>query len=142
MKRAVGLAALAVALSYNIASAQQISVKVGVLTDMSSLYADDTGPGSVAAARLAAQDFMKDHANVKVEIVSADHQTLLTSPFRTPPKCSECRRSISQTTTPTRIVTPTSPSIAHRNPSENKLPISRHQSNTDTRDTAIPSPVE
>ena len=32
MKRAVGLAALAVALSYNIASAQQISVKVGVLT--------------------------------------------------------------------------------------------------------------
>ena len=72
MKRAVGLAALAVALSYNIASAQQISVKVGVLTDMSSLYADDTGPGSVAAARLAAQDFMKDH--VKVEIVSADHQ--------------------------------------------------------------------
>ena len=74
MKRAVGLAALAVALSYNIASAQQISVKVGVLTDMSSLYADDTGPGSVAAARLAAQDFMKDHANVKVEIVSADHQ--------------------------------------------------------------------
>ncbi len=75
MKRAVGLAALAVALSYNIASAQQISVKVGVLTDMSSLYADDTGPGSVAAARLAAQDFMKDHANVKVEIVSADHQT-------------------------------------------------------------------
>ena len=74
MKRAVGLAALAVALSYNIASAQQISVKVGVLTDMSSLYADDTGPGSVAAARLAAQAFMKDHANVKVEIVSADHQ--------------------------------------------------------------------
>jgi branched-chain amino acid transport system substrate-binding protein len=72
------LAALAVTLSVNIAidsaSAQQINVKVGVLTDMSSLYADDTGPGSVAAARLAAQDFMKDHPNVKVEVVSADHQ--------------------------------------------------------------------
>ena len=74
MKKTLGLAALAVALSYNLASAQQINVKVGVLTDMSSLYADDTGPGSVAAARLAAQDFMKDHPNVKVEIVSADHQ--------------------------------------------------------------------
>jgi len=74
MKKTLGLAALAVALSYNLASAQQINVKVGVLTDMSSLYADDTGPGSVAAARLAAQDFMKDHPNVKVEVVSADHQ--------------------------------------------------------------------
>jgi branched-chain amino acid transport system substrate-binding protein len=74
MKKTLGLAALAVALSYNLASAQQINVKVGVLTDMSSLYADDTGPGSVAAAKLAAQDFMKDHANFKVEVVSADHQ--------------------------------------------------------------------
>jgi branched-chain amino acid transport system substrate-binding protein len=74
MKRTLGLAALAAALSVNIASAQQLNVKVGVLTDMSSLYADDTGPGSVAAAKLAAQDFMKDHPNVKVEVVSADHQ--------------------------------------------------------------------
>ena len=74
MKRTLGLAALAAVLSVTTASAQQINVKVGVLTDMSSLYADDTGPGSVAAARLAAQDFMKDHANVKVEVVSADHQ--------------------------------------------------------------------
>ncbi len=56
------------------AAAQQINVKVGVLTDMSSLYADDTGPGSVAAAKMAAADFMKDHPNIKVEVVSADHQ--------------------------------------------------------------------
>ena len=35
------------------ASAQQINVKIGVLTDMSSLYADATGAGSVAAAKLA-----------------------------------------------------------------------------------------
>jgi branched-chain amino acid transport system substrate-binding protein len=74
MKKAMGLAALAVLLSIDIASAQQINVKVGVLTDMSSLYADDTGPGSVAAAKLAAADFMKSHPGVKVQVISADHQ--------------------------------------------------------------------
>src|SRR4030088_148743 len=74
MKRTMGLAALAVIFAAGAASAQQINVKIGVLTDMSSLYADDTGPGSVAAARLAAADFMKDHPNVKVEVISGDHQ--------------------------------------------------------------------
>jgi branched-chain amino acid transport system substrate-binding protein len=74
MKKTLGLAALAAIFACGTATAQQINVKVGVLTDMSSLYADDTGPGSVAAAKLAAQDFMKDHPNVKVEVVSADHQ--------------------------------------------------------------------
>jgi branched-chain amino acid transport system substrate-binding protein len=56
------------------ATAQQVNVKIGVLTDMSSLYADATGPGSVAAAKMAAADFMKDHPNVKVEVISGDHQ--------------------------------------------------------------------
>jgi len=74
MKKTLGLAALAALLLAGTASAQQINVKVGVLTDMSSLYADDTGIGSVIAAKLAAEDFMKDHKNVKVEVVSADHQ--------------------------------------------------------------------
>jgi branched-chain amino acid transport system substrate-binding protein len=74
MKRIISLTALAVVLACGTASAQQLNVKVGVLTDMSSLYADDTGPGSVIAAKLAAADFMKDHPNVKVEVISADHQ--------------------------------------------------------------------
>src|ERR1700742_2397354 len=51
-----------------------MTIKVCVLTDMNSLYADDTGIGSVIAARMAATEFMKDHPNVKVEIVSGDHQ--------------------------------------------------------------------
>jgi branched-chain amino acid transport system substrate-binding protein len=55
-------------------SAQQINVKIGVLTDMSSLYADATGPGSVVAAKMAIADFAKTHPNVKVELVSGDHQ--------------------------------------------------------------------
>jgi branched-chain amino acid transport system substrate-binding protein len=74
MKRTMSLAALAVILACGTASAQQINVKIGVLTDMSSLYADATGPGSVAAAKMAIADFAKTHPNVKVEFVSGDHQ--------------------------------------------------------------------
>jgi branched-chain amino acid transport system substrate-binding protein len=74
MRKSLGLAVLAAALFCGGANAQQINVKIGVLTDMASLYADDTGIGSVIAAKMAAQDFMKDHPNIKVEVVSADHQ--------------------------------------------------------------------
>lgn len=74
MKRIIGLTALAVVLACGTAAAQQVNVKIGVLTDMSSLYADATGPGSVAAAKMAIADFTKDHPNVKVDLVSADHQ--------------------------------------------------------------------
>ena len=74
MKRMVSLTALAVVLACGSAFGQQINVKIGVLTDMSSLYADATGPGSVLAAKMAAADFMKDHPDVKVEVISGDHQ--------------------------------------------------------------------
>src|SRR6202167_5647727 len=57
------------------AQAQEDSVvKIGVLTDMSSLYADVGGPGSVAAAKLAVEDFNPAAHGMKVEVVSADHQ--------------------------------------------------------------------
>jgi branched-chain amino acid transport system substrate-binding protein len=59
-------------------AAAQISdgiVKIGVLNDMSGLYADITGPGSALAARMAVEDFQKtSKAGLKVEVVSADHQ--------------------------------------------------------------------
>jgi branched-chain amino acid transport system substrate-binding protein len=74
MKRTMSLAALAIILACGATSAQQINVKIGVLTDMSSLYADATGPGSVVAAKMAIADFAKTHPNVKVELVSGDHQ--------------------------------------------------------------------
>jgi len=74
MKRAMSLAALAVILGCGAAGAQQVNVKIGVLTDMASLYADDTGIGSVIAAKMAAADFMKDHPKFKIDVVSADHQ--------------------------------------------------------------------
>jgi branched-chain amino acid transport system substrate-binding protein len=74
MKSLLSLTAVAVALAASSAQAQQMSVKIGVMSDMSSLYADIGGPGSVAAAKLAIADFAKTNPNVKVEIVSGDHQ--------------------------------------------------------------------
>jgi len=74
MKYYVSLAALAAALACGSAQAQQVKVKIGVMSDMSSLYADIGGPGSTAAAKLAIADFTKDNPNVQVELVSADHQ--------------------------------------------------------------------
>ncbi|MGC2199914.1 MAG: ABC transporter substrate-binding protein, partial [Stellaceae bacterium] len=49
-------------------------VKIGVLSDMSSLYADIGGPGSVEAARMAIADFGGNVIGKKIELVSADHQ--------------------------------------------------------------------
>ncbi len=56
------------------AAQAQTTVKIGVLTDMSSLYADATGPGSVAAAKMAMEDFNPAAHGLKVDLVSADHQ--------------------------------------------------------------------
>jgi branched-chain amino acid transport system substrate-binding protein len=52
----------------------QTTIKIGVPTDMSGLYSDLSGVGSVEAARMAAEDFMADNPDLKVEVVSADHQ--------------------------------------------------------------------
>src|SRR5581483_7070505 len=74
MRKIAGLAALAAVLACSGADAQQVNVKIGVLSDMSSLYSDIGGPGSVAAAKLAIADFAKTNPNVKVELVSGDPQ--------------------------------------------------------------------
>jgi branched-chain amino acid transport system substrate-binding protein len=49
-------------------------VKIGVLSDMSSLYADIGGPGSVLAANMAVEDSGIEKSGIKVEVVGADHQ--------------------------------------------------------------------
>jgi branched-chain amino acid transport system substrate-binding protein len=74
MKKTIGMAVLAAVLLCGTANAQDVKVKIGVLSDMSSLYADIGGPGSVAAAKLAIADFQKTNPNVKVELVTGDHQ--------------------------------------------------------------------
>src|SRR5216110_524171 len=79
MKRVRGsLVAVAMAGAFAAGAAQaQVSdnvVKIGVLSDMSSLYTDLAGAGSVAAARMAVEDSGIEKRGYKVEIVSADHQ--------------------------------------------------------------------
>ena len=50
-------------------------VKIGVLNDMAGPYADLAGPGSVVAARMAVEDYLKaTNSKLKIEIVTADHQ--------------------------------------------------------------------
>ncbi|MBV9968540.1 MAG: ABC transporter substrate-binding protein, partial [Xanthobacteraceae bacterium] len=72
--RCVIVAAAALASSSAHAQITDGVVKIGVLTDMSSLYSDLAGAGSVAAAKLAVADFNPAAKGMKVEIISGDHQ--------------------------------------------------------------------
>lgn len=49
-------------------------VKIGLILDMSSLYADVTGPGTVTAAQLAIADFGGKVLGKPIQLVFADHQ--------------------------------------------------------------------
>lgn len=49
-------------------------VRIGVLTDLSSWGRDNSGPGSVEAARMAVEEFGKTVLGKPIEIISADHQ--------------------------------------------------------------------
>ena len=78
MKRSRLAIVCGVAMAMSVASAHaQISddvVKIGVLADMNGLYSDLSGPGSVAAAQMAVEDFGGKVGGKRVEVVSADHQ--------------------------------------------------------------------
>src|SRR5262245_36214029 len=50
------------------------AIKIGVLTDLSGLYAAPTGPGSVFAARQAVADFTAANKGLKIDVVAGDHQ--------------------------------------------------------------------
>jgi branched-chain amino acid transport system substrate-binding protein len=71
-----GIAAVAVAGVAGAAQAEMSDgvVKIGVLSDMSGVYADITGPGSVIAAQMAVEDFGGTVNGMPIEVVSADHQ--------------------------------------------------------------------
>ena len=76
MKMTRNMIVMAALLASNSAFAQYTDgvVKIGVMSDMSSLYSDIGGAGSVAAAKLAVEDFGAAAKGIKVEIVSGDHQ--------------------------------------------------------------------
>jgi len=56
------------------AAAQSTPIRLGVLNDQSGNYRDDTGPLSVLCVRQAVEEFAKVHPEIKVEVLSADHQ--------------------------------------------------------------------
>ncbi len=69
-------ASLAAAVAWP-ATAQEVSddvVKIGILNDMSGVYADTAGQGSVVAAELAIEDFGDTLLGKPIELISADHQ--------------------------------------------------------------------
>ena len=70
------LLALSITLGFSAAaSAQNTSpVKIGFITDMSSLYADIDGPAGGEMVKWAVQDFGGKVLNRPVEVLTADHQ--------------------------------------------------------------------
>ncbi|HEY2249255.1 MAG TPA: ABC transporter substrate-binding protein [Bradyrhizobium sp.] len=67
----IALAALGLATP---ALAQDKVVKIGVLNDMSSLYADIGGPNSVVAVNMAVEDSGLLAKGWKIDVISGDHQ--------------------------------------------------------------------
>src|SRR6187399_1020178 len=75
MKRVVtGIFAAVLAMSSTAALAQaKPPLKIGGILDMSSLYADITGPGSETAAKMAVEDFGGEVLGRKIQVLAADH---------------------------------------------------------------------
>lgn len=69
-----GVSASGVVASGRMARAQGKGIKIGVLTDLSGVYRDVTGPTGVACARQAVEEFQAAHPGIAVELVSGDHQ--------------------------------------------------------------------
>jgi len=75
MKTSVSTLALVAALALpGAAFAQEKNVKIGVLDDMSGLYADVGGQGSILAAQMAIEDSGMVAKGWKIDLISADHQ--------------------------------------------------------------------
>ena len=49
-------------------------IKIGVLTDLNSLFANASGSGSVTAAQMAVEDFRASYKGIDAQVISADHQ--------------------------------------------------------------------
>ncbi|MGO4713846.1 ABC transporter substrate-binding protein [Bradyrhizobium sp. 2TAF24] len=74
LTRSLALALSCAALTPAYAEISDNVVRIGVLNDISGVFQDTNGMGSVEAARMAAEDFNGGGKTIKVEIVYADHQ--------------------------------------------------------------------
>jgi branched-chain amino acid transport system substrate-binding protein len=70
---AAGTAAALLPTPLSRARAQANTIRIGVMTDMSGTYRDNTGPTSVAATREAVAEFGTSHG-FTIEVIEADHQ--------------------------------------------------------------------
>jgi branched-chain amino acid transport system substrate-binding protein len=73
MRKALKLASVLVVLSTSALAEMNGVLRIGLVNDMASVYADLGGAGSVLAAQMAVEDFAKQSKR-KVQILSADHQ--------------------------------------------------------------------
>src|SRR5580765_5398183 len=67
------ISSLLVLLAAGLACAQE-PIRIGVMNDQSSVYADFQGKGSVLAAQMAVEDYGGKAAGRRIEVVFADHQ--------------------------------------------------------------------
>lgn len=56
------------------ARAADETIRIGVITDMSGIYQDVSGPTTVACVKQAAEEFTAANPSIKVEVLVADHQ--------------------------------------------------------------------
>jgi branched-chain amino acid transport system substrate-binding protein len=73
-RRTAALTILAALASAGAAHAADKTVKIGVLNDMNSLYADIGGPNSVAAINMAVEDSGLRAKGWTIDVLSGDHQ--------------------------------------------------------------------
>lgn len=74
MKLKALVAALALGLTGAAFAQNTGPIKIGIITDMSSLYADIDGPAGAEMLKWAVQDFGGKVLNRPIEVLSADHQ--------------------------------------------------------------------
>jgi len=75
MKKTIALTAVSLAVAFATGAVQaQEKVKIGFITDMSSLYADVEGKNGATAIQMAIDDFGGKVNGLPIELVTADHQ--------------------------------------------------------------------
>ncbi|SEB17206.1 ABC transporter substrate-binding protein [Variovorax sp. YR216] len=75
MKKTLALSAVSLAIALAAGAAQaQDKVKIGFITDMSSLYADVEGKNGATAIQMAIDDFGGKVNGMPIELITADHQ--------------------------------------------------------------------
>lgn len=74
MKKIVLACALSALMTSGALAQNAEPLRIGVLTDLTSWGRDNSGPGSVEAAKMAVEEFGPTVLGRKIEIMSADHQ--------------------------------------------------------------------